>query len=304
VVGGLQAGDALVVCHCDSPDLPDNTSGAWLTTAAVYTPRPESRMRAKSRSRQQSSVEGAVVAPAWPTAALDHHARRRFSVGALSCPADKKGIFGTSIFGGFQNRPFLHGESSGKAGVELPKHTFSPMVGGACRAWALALVAGAQVRVAPPREAACVRLQSQVAATCHACQVAATCHACGRMMACVRACVRACVLSLQVAHAFVGAPGPVQCCGHAAREAVAQAAPRAAGRRALPLRTGRSVAARMAASGGEEVVSPFAADEVETKVGRKEIPFTVEGVDTVLDSVRPYLIAGKALRPRARPAVQ
>ena len=135
------------------------------------------------------------------------------------------------------------------------------------------------------------------------------------MCVCVRACVRACVrvLSLQVAHAFVGAPGPVQCaapvqtsrrCGHAAIEAVAQVAPRAAARRALPLRTGRSVAARMAASGGEEVVSPFAADEVETKVGRKEIPFTIVGVDTVLDSVRPYLIAGKSLRPRARPAVQ
>jgi len=60
--------------------------------------------------------------------------------------------------------------------------------------------------------------------------------------------------------------------------------------------------ARMAASGDDEVVSPFAADEVETKVGRKEIPFTVEGVDTVLDSVRPYLIAGNALRPPARAA--
>jgi hypothetical protein len=120
-----------------------------------------------------------------------------------------------------------------------------------------------------------------------------------RACLCARACAR--VRALQAtAAAFVGSPSPV----HRTRHRTAAAAtPAHAGvlepvRRSPPLRAHRSArtAAQMVAGGGsEDVVSPFAADEVGTKVGGKEIAFTVEGVDTVLDSVRPYLIAGTVL---------
>jgi len=53
------------------------------------------------------------------------------------------------------------------------------------------------------------------------------------------------------------------------------------------------VRARMVAGSDAEIVSPFAADEGESAggEGKEDMEFNVKNVDTVLDSVRPYLIA-------------
>jgi len=94
---------------------------------------------------------------------------------------------------------------------------------------------------------------------------------------------------VQVAAAFMGTPNVASA---GLRSACAVGARRPASSVQLR-RSDNKPRVWMAAGGEAEIVSPFAAGEGEGvgRGGANEMEFNVKNVDTVLDSVRPYLIA-------------